>query len=377
LGLKLVDFEQRRGKSGPEIALRGAVIPRAQWTGHPLNAAPEAYRADFPGRRVIEKVIDANNPLASAGDWIEPTSAKFDESVYAFLSRLGWSDAAIALNYDTNIGRGTSAHDCSVLTWFFRRAWDNLQTEIENVALKVVGGNQALPEAMAAKLGDAVRVNAAVAGLRSDGDGIEAYCEDGSVHHARFAICATPITPLRWIRFDPLLPPVLAEAIARLPSMRITKVFLNAKRPFWADDGLSPPMWTDTVAGEVAALRQAADSDRITGLIARVRGYSSMYLDTLGERDAGAAVVAAIETLRPAAKGQLEVAGYKSWAVDRFSGGTWAEWEPGQIHRFLPELVKPAGRIHFAGEHASLANRGMEAAMEAGERAALEVMARL
>jgi monoamine oxidase len=315
--------------------------------------------------------------LASAGDWIEPASAKFDESVYAFLSRLGWSDAAIALNYDTNIGRGTSAHDCSVLTWFFRRAWDNLQTEIENVALKVVGGNQALPEAMAAKLGDAVRINAAVAGLRSDGNGIEARCEDGSVHRARFAICATPITPLRWIKFDPLLPPVLAEAIARLPSMRITKVFLNVKRPFWDDDGLSPAMWTDTVAGEVAALRQAADSDRITGLIARVRGYASMYLDTLGERDAGAAVVAAIESLRPAAKGQLEVAGYKSWAVDRFSGGTWAEWEPGQIHRFLPELVKPAGRIHFAGEHASLANRGMEAAMEAGERAALEVMARL
>ena len=40
---------------------------------------------------------------------------------------------------------------------------------------------------------------------------------------------------------------------------------------------------------------------------------------------------------------------------------------------FIAEVGTPLGRIHFAGEHTGLSNRGMEGAMESGERAAQEV----
>ena len=36
-------------------------------------------------------------------------------------------------------------------------------------------------------------------------------------------------------------------------------------------------------------------------------------------------------------------------------------------------MAEAAGRIHFAGEHTSVVTRGMEAAMESGERVAFEV----
>ena len=377
LGLTLVDFEQRRGVDKPEIAIGGQVIPRKTWKDHPLNFLPDDRKQEFPGRRTFEKVVDQKNPLASASDWIEPASRKFDESVYSFLKRQGWSDACIEQNYETNIGRGTSAHDCSILTWYFRRAWDKIQTDIESVALKIKGGNQSLPEAMAKQLGDSVLLSKPVVGVSTTAAGIEVQCADDSVHKAKFLVCATPIAPLRSIKFSPGLPPVLAKAIALMPTMLITKIFLTSKKPFWESDGLSPAMWTDTIAGEIGVLRQAEGSDRITGLVARVRGFPTQQLDTLGDKAAASLVVSAYEKLRPAAKGLLEVAGFKSWAKDPYARGTWAEWEPGQIHEFLPELIKPADRIHFAGEHASLANRGMEAAMEAGERAAFEVLGRL
>ncbi len=377
LGLTLNDFERRRGADKPEIAIDGQVIPRSMWKDHPLNFLPSDRKQEFPGRRSFEKVVDQFNPLVSASDWIEPNSRKFDESVYSFLKRHGWSEASIAQNYETNIGRGSSAHDCSILTWYFRRAWDKIQTDIESVALKVEGGNQTLPETMAKRLGDAILLSNPVVNVVANERGVEVRCVNGSVHQSRFLICATPISPLRSIKFDPGLPPPLAKAVALLPSMMITKIFLNVKKPFWQEDGLSPAMWTDTVAGEIGALRQAEGSDRVTGLLARVRGFPTQRLDAMGERAAGALVIAEYEKLRPAAKGMLEVAAYKSWTKDPYARGTWAEWEPGQIHEFLPELIKPTGRIHFAGEHASLANRGMEAAMEAGERAALEVLGRL
>jgi monoamine oxidase len=37
-------------------------------------------------------------------------------------------------------------------------------------------------------------------------------------------------------------------------------------------------------------------------------------------------------------------------------------------------MSKPFGRLHFAGEHTRRLEVGMEAAMESGERAALEIM---
>jgi monoamine oxidase len=37
-------------------------------------------------------------------------------------------------------------------------------------------------------------------------------------------------------------------------------------------------------------------------------------------------------------------------------------------------MFAPHGRLHFCGEQTALANRGMEGAMESGERAAIEAM---
>jgi monoamine oxidase len=85
-------------------------------------------------------------------------------------------------------------------------------------------------------------------------------------------------------------------------------------------------------------------------------------------------VVADLERLRPAAKGQLEVLGYKSWYRDPFSSGDWAVYAPGQVTSFMTDIANPHGRLHFCGEHTAVANRGMEGAMESGERVALEAL---
>jgi len=47
---------------------------------------------------------------------------------------------------------------------------------------------------------------------------------------------------------------------------------------------------------------------------------------------------------------------------------------PGQVAEFAGKLHVPHQRIHFCGEHTAVGNRGMEGAMESGERAAIEVL---
>lgn len=374
LGLTLIDHSPRRGLSRPEIALRGAIIPRKDWPDHPLNRLPDGSKSEFPGRRFFEKVVRANNPLGEMDDWLEPESRKLDSSVYDYLQTLGWSDATIEQNYETNIGRGTSAFDCSILTWFFRVAWDRKQSELGRLAAKVLGGNQRLPEAMAKQLPGDVLLGREVVGIRDGDSEIEVFTRDGERHLAKRLICSLPVAPLRAVNFEPRLPPVLDRAIKVLPSMMITKIMLNAKTPFWEKDGLDPGMWTDSLLGEVRALRQRADSDEITGLVARARGFNAMRLDRMGPKAAGELVVKALERLRPAARGQVEVGGYKSWAMDAYAGGSWTEWRPGQVHDYLPAFSEAAGNIHFAGEHTAVSNRGMEAAMESAERAAVSAL---
>jgi monoamine oxidase len=93
--------------------------------------------------------------------------------------------------------------------------------------------------------------------------------------------------------------------------------------------------------------------------------------------DAIRAVLADIERIRPAAKGALRPVKLWSWARDPYAGGAYACWEPGQVTRFANEVGKPLGRILFAGEHTSAIARGMEGAMESGERAANEALERV
>ena len=146
------------------------------------------------------------------------------------------------------------------------------------------------------------------------------------------------------------------------------------KKKYWEQDGLNPNMYTDGLPGTVIAEHKGEKPEDITSLTVWARGHSATWLDQLEPKDAVTAVLRSIEKLRPAAKGHLEVRAWKSWSRDPFSGGDWAVWKPGQVNAFAREVAKPHGRIHFCGEHTSVSNRGMEGAMESGERAALEVL---
>lgn len=373
LNVEMMDYKTRGALSKPEIALNGSVISKKDWPSHPLNKMPEGARERSPSG-YIWGVIARNNPLDSFEDWYDPKSWKYDGPVYGLLRNLGWTEETIAQVYDTNAQYGTSAHDTSLLMWYFIQKWFAAQDEIEPVSLSAKGGNQRIPEAMANALKTEVHLNKTVVGIRSETGHAEVHCADGSVYKAKRVICSTPLPPLRWVKFDPILPAVKRSAILNIGQMLITQVHVIPKEPFWKEDGLDPSMWTDTPAGVVTAQRFGETDDEVTNFLCWGRGHIAQYLDTLGEEEAKARVVREIETLRPAAKGKIEAAGFKSWQLDPFSGGDWVVWHPGQIATHLLDVGIPVGRIHFCGEHTAMSNRGMEGAMESGERAAFEVL---
>ena len=134
-------------------------------------------------------------------------------------------------------------------------------------------------------------------------------------------------------------------------------------------------MFTDGPAGMVVAARSAEDARQVTSFTAWVTGRGARRLDALPEADAGRLVLDAIEAIRPAAANELEFVGMQSWGRAPRSRGGWAYFRPGQVTRFAAGMGAAHGPIRFCGEHLARASRGMEGAMESGERAAREILA--
>lgn len=133
--------------------------------------------------------------------------------------------------------------------------------------------------------------------------------------------------------------------------------------------------WTDTPAGRLFISAGADDAPAYVKTWST--GLAAKALDAMTETDALNLLLAEIHKARPATKGAIRPVRTWSWQQDAFAGGTYAAWTPGQVSTIVPTIGAPAGNIFFAGEHTAQLDRGMEGAMESGERAAFEVIDRL
>jgi monoamine oxidase len=373
LNLDLIDYAQRFMLTvGDHIGIGGQLLTRTDWAASARNSQPASARSQFPAE-YVGALLAHNNPLKSADLWVAPESIPLDRPMYEVLRSLGASDEAIALGFEHNIPYGTSSHDLSALMYWFIDAWGKVQRQFGAASLAVRQGNQRLPEAMRASLRGDVVLDREVVGIRQDAASVTAFCRDGSRFTAKRLVCSVPLGALASIDCDPLLPPLLRKATETLSYMKVSHHYFAVSRPYWKEDGINPSMWTDGPAGMVFGQRFGDTDEDVTILSASQRGLMAAYIDRLPPTEAASLIQRDIERLRPAAVGCLTAVGAHSWAQDPFATGGWVVFGPGQVAEFAGKLGAPHGRLHFCGEHTAISNRGMEGAMESGERAALEV----
>jgi len=360
-----------------DLALDGAIIRQREWASHPANDFPERDREHLPWN--YHRVLTMReNPLEGPSDWLDERHAALDVSAHEWFRSKGLSERAIALAYGLNVSFGRDAHDVSALLLLFRGAFSKQQRALsssESLGFTARHGVQRIPEAMAAALANGVELEHPVTAIALDGDRAVVICANGRRVTAGHVIAAVPPSVLRRIAIEPGLPPLQAEAIARLPSQPLTQVYFATRSRFWEQDGYAASLFTDTRAGMLAAARNRDDPTEVTSFTAWITGDNAAALDRLpSTAEAGRAVIAAIETLRPAAKSQLELIGMHSWGADAYAGGAWAYFRPGEVTRFAPVLGSAHGRLHFCGEHLATTSRGMEGAMESAEEAAAAIL---
>ncbi len=242
---------------------------------------------------------------------------------------------------------------------------------------RIEGGNDRLTSALAARLGDRLRLNAELVAVSHRGRGVRA-----SVKQARaltqidgdYLVLALPATLLRRVPITPALPAQQHDAIARLKYGRATKTLLQFSRRFWRLPGRPRAFGTPLPLGAVwdgneeqrgragiLALHAGGSASTGTQAIVAKDGVQGLTaaLDWLGSR--GVALIASRQVV---------------WESDPWARGGYAYFDPSFDPALRGWLARPFGRLFFAGEHTSVRWQGyMNGAVESGRRAAAEIEA--
>jgi monoamine oxidase len=245
--------------------------------------------------------------------------------------------------------------------------------------MRIAAGNSSLPEAMARDLGTAVRLHAPVTTIEQHPWGIRvgARTQDGTATvDAAHLVLAAPPPALRALSFDPPLSPDVAAMIDELDLGHTLKVSTQYNRRFWLPEGLSGFTITDLPFGTAwdATDSMPGGAERPGVLTQFVTGNAARSGALLGDRARITSFRKQLDVVYPEGKAEDSgIATTMAWANERYTGGGYAVYAPGQMTRFWPLLRQPHGAIWFAGEHTETLAGYMESAVRSGHRVAAAI----
>lgn len=241
---------------------------------------------------------------------------------------------------------------------------------------RVIGGNDLIPRALANSLPD-VRLNAVVRSINIMADGVITSYKTGNSYRtisSAFAVLAVPLTTARLIKFDPPLPPAHRQMVAEVSYGAVTKVLIEYRKRFWTDHGWNGRFATD--APIVYTWHATSHTEGEHGILtAYTGGGPGERLAILSDEERIRVAVAEVEKVFPGSSEWIEHAATVAWPNEPYTRGSYMALAPGQVTAYWHTLFEPAGRLFFAGEHATAIQGFMEGAVESGQRAAATIIA--
>ncbi|MBV8217958.1 MAG: FAD-dependent oxidoreductase, partial [Solirubrobacterales bacterium] len=249
----------------------------------------------------------------------------------------------------------------SVLRWHALSGYSLELTQFTGGRVTVVGGTQALLDAIASAAPVERRLATPVAAIRQRGDTVEVETRSGSLFGARATVVAVPLNALGAIEFAPSLREDKLAAIALGQASRGIKIFISARgeRAFQNSIRAGHPfgyLGTESVNGDGSQLMIGFGIDA-TSCDAGDLPSVQTQLD---------AILPGYEALGATAH---------DWLSDEFSRGTWAIHRPGWYEHHHTAVQRPEGRVVFAGSDiangwAGFIDGAIESGLRAGARAA-------
>lgn len=241
---------------------------------------------------------------------------------------------------------------------------------------RVRGGMAQMPQALAAELGDAVRLQSVVVGIDTTGDEVVITLADGETITARTAIVAIPPKLAVQLGYNPPLEQWRKDLSARVPLGRVVKAVARYPRAWWRDEGFSGQMGADS--GTVRVLFDVSNDPEDAGILV---GFFGAGGDGMSDRTPGFREAALSQTVTLAFGEGPAMVEYveRDWSTAEFTGGCHgAHFAPGVWTASGPPLAEAHGLVEFAGaEYAARFNGYLEGALRSGQQAAAAIVRRL
>jgi monoamine oxidase len=241
--------------------------------------------------------------------------------------------------------------------------------------LQVVGGNDRLPQAIAARIKDKIVYRAAAREIRQSENGVSvAYADQhGRLRKvdADYCVCAMPLTVLATLDTD--FPPELMKAIASVPYAAAGKMGLQFKRRFWEED--------EGIFG--GATRTDQEIAQIVypsaGFLGRKGILVGYYIQgqagrPVGDRTPAERQALALEQggrIHPQYQTEFETGFSVAWHRVTWNRGSWSSASADT----RKQLSAPERRVYLAGDHMNM-NAWMQGAFESGRQVATAIHAR-
>ena len=244
-----------------------------------------------------------------------------------------------------------------------------------NMNYRVIGGNDQVPHLLAGALPD-VRLNAPVTSLRVLPDEVIVTYKQGDSYlstSSAFAILAIPLTTARRIDFNPPLPDAHQRMVNGVSYGSVTKVLIEYRKRFWDEQRWNGRLVTD--APIVYTWHATSHMEHEHGILtAYTGGQPGAKLASLSDEERVRVAVAEIEKVFPGSSDLIECTATVAWPNEPYTRGSYAAFAPGEVTAHWKTLFEPAGRLFFAGEHATAIQGFMEGAVESGQRAARTIL---
>jgi len=231
---------------------------------------------------------------------------------------------------------------------------------------RLKGGNQMLPNAFAKRLGTRVWLNKPITFIQNGESGVKIIYQDNNETkelEADYFVNCIPLPAFKNIPIEPALPEEKQFIIENVTYDSYQRFVFQASSKFWLEDGLSinmsldhPDIW------DVWQSADEVDTHRVIVLGTGAGGISPQR------------ALATFRELYPGKGDTIEQATGRDWTNQPFSSTCERLPFPiGELKKFWPNIIKPNGRIHFAGAYADNLNWGTEAATRSANRVAKEI----
>jgi monoamine oxidase len=231
------------------------------------------------------------------------------------------------------------------------------------------GGNQEMPNAFAKRLKDRVKLSHPITAIERNDNGVTVtYKSFGFDEEKRMtADYLVNCIPLPVFRNIPVIPALSNEkqyVVDHLAYSSHPFYVFEASSKFWLEDGFK-------------SINMEFEHPDISSIWMETNDADTKHVILKAYAPGGVSAqrgLAAFREVYPGKKDTIVQALTIDWTKDKFSPTCEMEAFPiGEMHKFWPEILKPDGRIYFAGTYADSLSRGMESCIRSAQRVAGEI----